>query len=117
MRINIEIDGEGQPPRSAAAQPSGDAQTGPAPRVLGAASTAAGATDAGPAPTGGPAAEGPPATISSATPPPPPGGPGGIGGPGGGGPAGDHLVGTPRPARGRTWRHRCRRARRARNAT
>jgi hypothetical protein len=74
MRINIEIDGEGQ--RSATAEASGEAQTGPAPRVLGAASTAAGATDAGPAPTSVPTGEAPPATISSAA--APEGGPGDI---------------------------------------
>jgi hypothetical protein len=78
MRINIEIDGEGQPLRSATAEPSGEAQTGPAPRVLGAASTAAGATDAGPAPTSVPTGEAPPATISSAIAAAPEGGPGDI---------------------------------------
>ena len=80
MRINIEIDGEGKPPRSSMAVPSGEAQTGAAPRVLGAASTAAGATDGGPAPTNVPTGEAPQATISSATAlaPAPEGGPGDI---------------------------------------
>ncbi|HKH14090.1 MAG TPA: hypothetical protein VKA47_05480 [Solirubrobacterales bacterium] len=68
MRINIEIDGEGQPPRSATAEPSAGAQTGPAPSVLGAAETAAGATDAGPAPTSPPASGAPPTTIASTAP-------------------------------------------------
>jgi len=80
MRINIEIDGEGQPPRSATAEPSAGGQTGPAPGVLGAAETAAGAIDAGPAPTSGPAGESgaPPTTISSTPPAAPEGAPGDI---------------------------------------